>query len=450
MSVSVQTSSSAWVPEFVLPGRRWRNWGRSQSARPVFVARPRSVEEVVGAVRFARERALTVTCVGASHSFSAIAAAEGVQVDVSALSGLIEADAASGRVRLGAGTRLHELPALLDPLGLALENMGDIDRQTIAGAISTGTHGTGIRFGGLASRIVGATLVTAEGEVLSIDESSELLPAVRVGLGALGVLVDVTVACVPSFLLQAVERPEPLDAVLDEVSERMRGADHFEFYWFPHTATVLTKTNTRLPADAASAPLSPIGRWVDEALLSNGVFAATCAAGRAAPAVIPGVNRLATRLIGDRDYTDVSHLVFATRRSVRFREMEYSVPIEALGAALWEIRTLIDARGWRISFPIEVRATAPDDSLLATSHGRESGYIAVHRYFRDDHHEYFAAVESILAAHDGRPHWGKMHTQDAASLAPRYERFAEFLAVRDRLDPHRTFTNRYIRRVLGP
>ncbi|QEE62678.1 FAD-binding protein [Salinibacterium sp. dk2585] len=434
----------------MLPGRRWRNWGRSASASPAFLARPRSVEELVATVGFARDRNLAVTSVGSGHSFSAIAAAPGVQVDVSALSGLYEVDAATARARVGAGTRLHDLAELLAPHGLALENMGDIDRQTVAGAISTGTHGTGIRFGGLAARIVGVTLVTAEGDVLSVDESSELLPAVRLGLGALGVLVDVTIQCVPAFLLHAVERPERLEVVLENLVDRMRGADHFEFYWFPHTRAVLTKTNTRLPADAASAPLSSLSRWVDESLLSNGVFQVTCSLGRVVPAAIPSVNRLATKLIGDREFTDASHRVFATQRAVRFREMEYSVPVEALPSALRQVRALIEARGWRISFPLEVRATAPDDSLLSTSHGRESGYIAVHRYFRDDHREYFASVESILSAHDGRPHWGKMHTQDAAALEPRYERFAEFLAIRDRLDPSRTFTNAYIRRVLGP
>jgi FAD-linked oxidoreductase len=441
---------TTWVPEFVLPGGRWSNWGRSARSRPRFEARPRSVDEVVAAVAFARERGLPVTMVGSSHSFSPIAEAHGVQLDVGALRGLIHADPTTGRVRLGAGTPLHALPEILDPLGLALENMGDIDRQTVAGAISTGTHGTGVTFGGIASRVVGATLVTADGEVLTVGDDDAILPAVQLGLGALGVLVDVTVQCVPSFLLRADERPEGFEPVLESFEERMRASNHFEFYWFPHTATVLTKTNTRLPTGVASAPLSPLTRWVDDSLLSNGLYAATCRLGRAVPVIVPSINRLATRLIGDREFTDRSYRVFATKRAVRFREMEYSLPLAAVPGALREIRALIEARRWRISFPIEVRAAAADATWLSTSHGRESGYIAVHRYFREDHHEYFAAVESILRAHDGRPHWGKIHTQDAASLAPLYPRFADFTAVRDRLDPSRTFTNDYTRRVLGP
>jgi hypothetical protein len=289
--------------------------------------------------------------VGSSHSFSPIAEAHGVQLDVGALRGLIHADPTTARVRLGAGTPLHALPEILDPLGLALENMGDIDRQTIAGAISTGTHGTGVTFGGIASRVVGATIVTADGEVLTVEDDDAILPAVQLGLGALGVLVDVTLQCVPSFLLRADERPEGFDPVLESFEERVRASNHFEFYWFPHTTTVLTKTNTRLPTGVASAPLSPLTRWVDDSLLSNGLYAATCRLGRAVPVIVPSINRLATRLIGDREFTDRSYRVFATKRAVRFREMEYSVPLAAVPGALREIRALIEARRWRISLP---------------------------------------------------------------------------------------------------
>ncbi|TQL47273.1 FAD-linked oxidoreductase [Homoserinimonas aerilata] len=434
------------------PGRPWANWSRAVSVRPQFTGSPRSVDEVVSAVAFARERGLPVKAIGAGHSFTAIAVAPGVQLELSALSGIIEADASTGRVRLGAGTHLHELPALLRPLGLALENMGDIDRQTIAGATSTGTHGTGATFGGLATQIVALTLVTADGSVLTVSEyeNAELLPAARLGLGALGVIVDVTIQCVPAFLLQAVEKPEPFDAVVDTFEQRASAVDHFEFYWFPHTTTALTKTNTRLPSDASPKPLGRIRRWVDDSVMANGVFALTCGLGRMAPAAVPGINSVAARLTGDRSFTDWSPDVFVTERSVRFREMEYALPRAAVPEALRQIRALIRTRGWRISFPIEVRVAAADENWLSTAYGRESGYIAVHRYFREDHSEYFRAVEQIMRAHDGRPHWGKLHYRDAPELSALYPRFADFTAVRDRLDPERVFGNPYLGRVLGP
>lgn len=433
-------------------GGLWRNWGRSEAVRPQRVERPASAEAVQRAVQAAASKGMRIKAVGAGHSFTGIAVAPGVQLDLEDVSGLLDVDLERGRVTLAAGTHLHQLPRLLRPHGLALENMGDIDRQTIAGATSTGTHGTGGSFGGLATQIVGLTLVTGTGELLHIDETenAELLPAARLGLGALGVIVDVTLQCVPAYLLQAVERPEPLQAALDGYLERSAREDHFEFYWFPHTETALTKTNTRLPLTADRKPLSRTGRWVDDELLANGVYRGVCALGTVAPAVIPPFSRLAQRMTGNRDFTDVSPAVFVTNRTVRFTEQEYALPREAVPAALAEVKALIERRGWRISFPIEVRSAAADDIWLSTAYGRESGYIAVHRYYREDQREYFSAVEEIMVAHDGRPHWGKMHTRDEEHLRALYPRFDEFLAVRDRLDPERRFENAYLRRVLGP
>lgn len=433
------------------PGRRWRNWGRAETSRPAWVARPTSVDEVVAVVRRARELGLAVKAVGASHSFTGIAAAEGVQVDLAGLDGLLHVDPENRWVTLGAGTNLYQLPALLAPHGLAMENLGDIDRQTIAGATSTGTHGTGGAFRGLAAQLVAATLVTADGGVLrvSASENAELWPAVRLGLGALGILTDLTVQCVPAFTLEARERPEPLEAVLESFEERVAASDHFEFYWFPHTTSALTKTNTRLPVNAPRAPLGGVRRWFDDTLMSNGVFRATCTVGTALPGAVPGINRLATRLTGNRDFTDVSTAVFTTKRTVRFREMEYAIPRAAVPEALRAVRSLIDSRGWRVSFPIEVRAAAADDLWMSTAHARETGYIAVHRYYREDHHEYFRAVEGIMRGFEGRPHWGKVHYQTAETLAALYPRFSDFTAVRDRLDPDRVFTNPYLERVLG-
>ncbi|MFT4029267.1 MAG: D-arabinono-1,4-lactone oxidase [Protaetiibacter sp.] len=428
----------------------WRNWGRSESSRPVLRASPADVAEVQAVVRAAREQALPVKTVGAGHSFTAIAATDGILVDLDRMQGVVTADPETGRVTLAAGTRLYRLPELLAPWGLALQNMGDIDRQSIAGATSTGTHGTGLGFGGLATTITGALLVTADGSLLRVSEreNAELLPAVRLGLGALGILVELEIQCVPAFLLRAVEHPEDF-VVIDEFRSRVESADHFEMYWWPHTDRVMTKTNTRLPPDAGRAPVGALSNWVEEQLMSNGALALMCDVGHLTPSLTPPINRLATRVYGDREYTDHSYEVFTAPRRVRFREMEYALPLDEVPAALHELRAMIDASGWRISFPVEVRAAADDDTWLSTAYGRETGYIAVHRYVRDDPEAYFRAAEAIFLAHGGRPHWGKMHYLDAAVLAERYPRFADFLAVRDRLDPDRVFGNPYLDRVLG-
>ena len=432
-------------------GGMWENWGRSARVRPVRVERPNSVDAVRRAVLAAAKSNLRIKAVGAGHSFTGIAVAPGVMLDMSDLHGVIDVDLERGRVRLYSGTRLHQIPGLLRPLGLAMENLGDIDRQSISGATSTGTHGTGAPFGGISTQIVAATLVTADGEPLTVDETqnAEMLPAVALGLGSLGIIVDVTIQCVPAFVLHAIERPEPLEQLLAELPERVAGADHFEFYWFPHTDVALTKTDTRLPIETPLKPLPRFGKWLDETLLSNGIFRVLCAVGTVVPAIIPPFSRLAVRATGNREYTDVSHRVLIQSRTVRFREMEYALPADQVVPAFNEVRALIAERGWRISFPIEVRFAASDDLWLSTAHGRESGYIAVHRYYRENPTEYFAAVERIMTAHGGRPHWGKMHTLDAAQLTERYPRFADFVALRERLDPQRRFTNMYLDRVLG-
>ncbi|NNC11273.1 FAD-binding protein [Planctomonas sp. JC2975] len=433
-------------------GAVWRNWGRSQRIRPAHVERPQDVAAVQRAVVASAERGLHVKPVGAGHSFSGIAVAPGVQLDLYRISGVIAVDEASARVTLGAGTNLYRLPELLAPYGLALENMGDIDRQTVAGATSTGTHGTGGRFGGLATQIVAVTLVTGDGSLLHVSETenAELLPAVRLGLGALGVLVDVTLQCVPAFLLHAVERSEALADVLDGYLDRSHAEDHFEFYWFPHTDVAVTKTNTRLPVDAERRPRGGFSAWVSDEIIANGLYRGICAVGSVVPGIIPPVNRMAGGLMGNGEFTDHSPRVFVSDRAVRFREMEYALPREAVPGALREVDALIRSRGWRISFPVEVRSAAADENWMSTAHGRDTGYIAVHRYFREDPTEYFAAVEAIMRAHDGRPHWGKMHTRTADDLRPSYPRFDEFVAVRDRLDPQGVFENGYLRTVLGP
>ncbi|GHF18642.1 D-arabinono-1,4-lactone oxidase [Pseudolysinimonas yzui] len=434
------------------PGARWRNWGRSAAASPAHVARPTSVDEVVAIVRSAAERGLPVKVVGAGHSFTDIAATQGVLVHLDGLQGVLAVDAERKRVRVAAGTRLWQLGPALREHGLALQNMGDIDRQSIAGATSTGTHGTGLRFGGLATQITAATLVTGRGEVLHVDEQHrpELLPAVRLGLGSLGILVEVELQCVESFLLRSVDHPAPFDEVLDSWHERAREADHFEFYWWPHTDLAMTQTKTRLPAETPHTPPRRLALWAERRLLENDALRAQQVVGHLIPPLVPALSRFATNVYGDGVRTGVSYEIYASPRHVRFRESEYAIPLEALPQALRDVRGLVERSGWRISFPVEVRAAAADENWMSTAYGRPSAYIAVHRYFRDNPTDYFRAFDALMRTYDGRPHWGKMHFREADDLRPAYPRFDDFLGVRDQLDPDRRFANRYLDRVLGP
>ncbi len=427
----------------------WRNWAGNVGVRPARTVAPSSTAGLAEAVRRAAEDGLTVKPVGTGHSFTDVAATDGVLLRPDRLSGVRTIDHAAGTVTVAPGTPLWQLNATLAGAGLSLTNMGDVMEQTVSGAVSTGTHGTGRDSAALAAQVVGLELVLADGSVLrcSAKENADVFAAARVGLGALGVISELTFSVEPLFLLTAREEPMPFARVTEEFEELAAGNEHFEFYWFPHTDRCNTKRNNRSPGPRR--PLPRVRGWVDDELLSNGVFRAVCALGRAAPGTVPGTARIAARALSARTYTDIPYRVFTTPRRVRFLEMEYALPREAGMAALRELRALVERADLRVGFPVEVRTAPADDVPLSTASGRDSVYLAVHMYRGTPHEAYFTAAERIMTAHGGRPHWGKLHSRDAGRLAEAYPRFEEFRRLRDRLDPDRRFGNDYLRRVLG-
>lgn len=429
----------------------WRNWAGTESATGLEIVRPSSVDEVAAMVKTAAEQGKQLKAVGSGHSFTGCSVPEQVMIRLDALSSITSADQTSGKVTLGAGTGLAKLNAGLAAFDLAMANLGDIDKQTISGAISTGTHGTGASLGGLATQVVGLELVTADGSVLncSAEENADVFAAARVSVGALGVITGLTLQTVPAFLLRAQEMPLPLAEVLDGFDSLADGNDHFEFYWFPHTEVALTKRNNRVAASVGASPVGRIRGWVDDELLSNRVFELTNRLSARRPGLVPRINQLASRALSAREYVDASYKVFCAERNVVFRESEYAVPREHVVEVVRQLRAWIDRSGERLPFPIEVRVAAADDIWLSTAYGRDTGYVAIHQYHRLSHAKYFDAFEQIVKAFGGRPHWGKLHTLGADELRERYPRFDDFLAVRDRLDPRRAFANSYTRRVFG-
>ncbi len=427
----------------------WTNWGRSVTAHPHQVVHPRSTAEVAVIVQQAAATGRTVKTVGAGHSFTPIAASDGVQVHLDGMAGVLAHDATTRRVRVQAGISLHDLNPHLLALGLALPNLGDVDPQSVAGAISTGTHGTGGRLRGIAAAVVGLQLVTGSGEVVEVDEQHPWFDAARVSLGALGVITEVTLQCVPSFLLRAREEPATLPELLSTVDDLVAEHDHVEFYWFPHTDKALLKRNDRVPDGTGRDPVGRVRGWIDDELLSNTVFEGVNRVAARRPSLIPRINRVSGSVLGAREYTDDSFRVFVSHRTVRFRESEFAMPRAALPDVLADLRRWFDSGREHVSFPIEVRFTAADDIWLSTGHERDSCYVAVHQYWRTDPTTYFATAQDIFAAHDGRPHWGKMHTLAADDLRRLYPRFDDFARVRDAADPDRRFTNGHLDRVLG-
>ena len=430
----------------------WTNWAGNQAASGIRAVQARSTEEVADTVRRAAERGERVKAVGSGHSFTAIARPEDVLVDVSALDALHSADRDRGVATVGAGTRLSRLNDLLAGVGLAMTNLGDIDAQTIAGAISTGTHGTGQKFGGIATQVAGLEMVLADGSVAqcSASERPDLWSAARVGLGALGIITRVSLRCVPLFSLRAEEGPMPLDELLERFDELAGSFDHFEAYWFPHTRATLTKCNTRLHLAEGLDRLPAWKEWLDDEFLSNQVFGWTVELGKRKPGWIPRLNQVASRALGSRSFTDLSYKVFTSPRRVRFREMELAIPRTAAVDAIRGVVEAIEASGMHIGFPVELRVSAADDIPLSTASGRDSAYLAFHVPASVDHTTYFRLVARVLDQYGARPHWGKLHELDAELLRTRYPRFDEFVRLRDSVDPHGLFSNDYLDRVLGP
>lgn len=435
-----------------LDGTRWRNWSGLVEAHPQRVLSPSSVDDVVAAVHQAREQGTTVKMTGTGHSFTAIAAPEHTLLRPEQLSGIVEVDRTAMTVTARAGTPLKELNLALERLGLSLHNMGDIAEQTLAGATSTGTHGTGGTAAGLAAQLAGLELVTGTGEVVraSATENPEVFEMARVGLGALGVLTSVTFHVEPLFVIEAHEQPMRWHDALAAYDDMTEASHHVDMYWFPHTDAMMVKQNVRTDlSPGEQEPPSRLAAWWEDELVSNTVFGALCRVGSRAPGLVPRINRVAGRALSERRYSDLAHRVFVTPRRVRFREMEYAVPREVGLDVLRECRRVIDASDWRIAFPVEIRTAPADDVPLSTASGRDSFYLAFHVPMDTDHTAYFGGLEPVLRAAGGRPHWGKVHTRSAADLAPVYPRFGDFLAMRERLDPDRVFANAYLRQVLG-
>ncbi|HEY2334747.1 MAG TPA: D-arabinono-1,4-lactone oxidase [Solirubrobacterales bacterium] len=430
-------------------GRAWRNWAGDQACAPFERLRPRRREELAEAIGVAAAAGRKVSVAGSGHSFTEAAMTEGTMLDLGALSGVIDADRSSRLVKVGGGTVLAGLNDELHGLGLAMENLGDIDRQTIAGAISTGTHGTGAKLRNISSQVEAIELVLADGSVRELDAVSDpdLLRAARVGIGALGAISSVTLRCVPAFTLNRVDSPCPREEVFDAFQQRADENDHFELFTFPYADSALVLERNR--TDRPSRPRGQAAAFLNDIVLENWALEAISAAGKLFPRAIPSLSRLAAWLASGSKSTDRSDRIFANERRVRFTEMEYGVPRENGPEAARRVIEWVRSNRYPVFFPIEMRVTAADDALLSPSHERDTAYIAVHQYRGMKWRPYFEAVESIMNAHGGRPHWGKRHFQTASTLVDRYPRWADFQAARDELDPGRVFTNEYAERVLG-
>ena len=427
---------------------RWSNWAGNQQTGTVLLSKPQTESELQQVVQSAQASGRRVKAVGSGHSFTAIAVSEEVLVDLSDYDEIVAIDKINQTVTVQSGIQLSKLNQALYENSLAMQNLGDIAYQTIAGAISSSTHGTGAKFTGIANQVVALRIVLADSSIVdcSANVNAQLFSCARVGLGALGLISTVTLKVVPAFNLAVIEEPMRVDDVLQNLDLHVDSNDHFEFFWVPHTGWALTKRNNRnnLPIE----PMSKMSHWYSKTLMENYAFGAVCMLGKARPSLIPKLAK-ALPSSGRNEYSDASHKVFASKRIIKFYEMEYAIPREACAEALNRVRRMVTDSGFFLNFPVEVRFTAPDEIPLSTASNRESAYIAVHIYKGMNYVPYFKEVESIMNSYQGRPHWGKLHFHSAATLASRYPQWDVFQAVRNQVDPKRMFSNQYLETVLG-
>ncbi|MBF6225059.1 FAD-binding protein [Nocardia abscessus] len=426
----------------------WVNWAGDQQCAPAILATPRSVEEVADLLADAEAAGRTVRVAGTGHSFTDAVLTDGTMLSLAKLNRVLDVDRASGLVRVEAGISLNAASTALHEHGLAFPNLGDIDVQTVAGATATATHGTGAALQNLSAAVHSVELLLADGSRVELNERTDPdgWRAARVGIGALGVVTAMTLRMVPSFVLEGIERPIPVEEVLADLDSFVDGNEHFEFYMFAHSALAMTKRNNRVAL--GEQPRGKAVDWFADILLSNHLFDALCRVSRRQPRLVPLIQRSAAYAGSYRRQVDRSYRVFASPRLIRFTEMEYAIPREHSVDAIREIKALTTR--FDTPMPIEVRWVAPDDAFLSPAGGRETCYIAVHQYRGMDFEPYFRACEAVFDRYQGRPHWGKRHFQTAATLRERYPDWDRFAEVRRRFDPKGRFANPYLDRILGP
>ena len=424
----------------------WSNWSGSAKSSPCQIYKPLAIDELAHFMREQSKAGRHIRVVGAGHSFTPLVQTDDILLSLDNLQGIESVDAERNTVTVPGGTRLKSLGRQLHERGVAQENLGDIDVQSIAGAISTGTHGTGVCYGSLSTQVEGITLITASGEVLecSAEQNAEIFKAAQVSLGALGIIARVKLRVVPARRLHYIGQRKKLSDCLANLEPYRQENNHFEFFWFPYTDLVQAKF-----INETDAPVSGDNLWgaFNKIVLENGVYWLLCEACRLIPGFCKSACAISGQAIANVDETNYSHRLFATPRMVRFNEMEYNIPMEHTNNVIAEIQQCIEKHQFAVNFPVECRFVHADDIWLSPSYQRASAYIAVHMYRGMPYREYFYYIEEIFKRYQGRPHWGKLHTRTCAELAELYPCWDDFQRVRVSLDPQGVFLNKYLREL---
>lgn len=425
-----------------------KNWSENVNWTPKDVLYPRSTEEVSEIVKEAAKAKRKIRAIGSGHSFTPLCATDDITLSLDNMQEISRVGDSNIAFAQG-GTKLYRLSAGLEKIGLAQENMGDINKQSVAGALATGTHGTGTTFGSISSQIEEVTFVNGKGEIhtVSLQSDPDLFRCLQVSIGSLGIITGLKLRCIPSYNLHLIKKKEKLDDVLANLEKHNAENRNFEFYWMPHTQYTQTKYSNTI--EQKGKETSAAVAWFNEVFLENYMLEAICKIAKAFPTLNPAMSKLTAAFIGDEEKIKTSHEVFSTVRKVKFTEMEYSVPMEHYKTVMQELLRAYEKNKYAINFPIENRFVMEDLPYLSTSYGRKSAYIACHAYKGVDNTKYFKELEEIFQQFNGRPHWGKMHTCDHTYLSKQYDKWDIFQKHREEQDPEQIFTNPHIKKVLG-
>jgi len=426
-----------------MPTTTLTTWGRTHRVDVHHLAAPTSEAEVQAVVREARDQGRRVRAHGALHSWSDAALTDGVAVTLDGLAGLVRVDGT--RVTVRAGTRLRDLNHLLDAHGLAMPVLGSVDHQSVAGAVSTGTHGSSRRHGNLASIVRSLRLVTGTGEVLEIDD--ERLDALRVGLGATGILTELTLDVVPAFRLRERTWTVPIGEAIEQVDALSQEAEFVKLWWLPGSGRAIVFAAER--TDAPST-FSRLGRWVDERVVNRVLFRGALGATRFAPGLVGPVNKLVgAAYFRPQERVGRSHEVFHLAMPPVHREMEYAIPIEQTSEALRGHVERVRRDGLAVNFICEVRFVKADPGWLSPAHGHDVCQLGAYMAESRDLRPYFDGFEAQMLALGGRPHWGKEFGADGATVRGRYPKAEAWWALVQDLDPDGLFRNAFTDRVFG-
>lgn len=422
-------------------GSRWQNWSGNQTAQPGAVFYPQNEAELVQVVKNAKP---PLRAFGGGHSFAPLVPSTGTLLSLEQMTALVRHDPQAVTATLTGGTRIAVAGELMAAIGQNFYNEPDINMQSVAGAISTATHGTGASLQCLSAYVTELKLVLADGSVVtcSAGQDRELFEAARVSLGSIGIISEITFRNLPAYKLAVTNKVMDIAEAMAFIEQRKDLDRHIEFFAFPFGGKALVEqTNfTTEPDTPAEEP-----SWLDE----NRLLQLAADTVKTAPFAKGVIQKLLGAFVTEKRVVGPAHRIFPAPRTVHFNEMEYTVPAARGLECLQEVIDTIRRHDFPVFFPIEYRYTAADDTWLSPFSQRAGASISIHQYAEQDYREVFAAVEPVLKKYGGRPHWGKLHTLVARDLQALYPRLPDYLAVRRRVDPQGKLLNPYMKTLLG-